>query len=143
VLITARRWERGLPPRATVAGPPVIFRLGRSRWPVLLLVAVFCGALLVVPVGSLVRRAGLSGQPAVWSLHTVWHHLRVVGRAEAWILFQSLIVAVLAGLTCAVLALVTCWACLDSRPMRTAVIVLIAIAWALPGPIVGLGLKGA
>jgi iron(III) transport system permease protein len=141
VLVVARRWERNLPPRATVTGPPLIFRLGRGRWPALLLTAVFCAALLVLPVGSLVRRAGLSGQPATWSPLTVWHHLGVVGRAEAWVLVQSLLVAVLAGLTCAALALVTCWACLDSRSLRTAVFVLIAVTWAMPGPLVGLGLK--
>jgi iron(III) transport system permease protein len=143
VLAAARRWERDLPPRATVAGPPLVFRLGRWRLPLMLLTAVICAVLLGLPVASLVRRAGLSGQPAVWSPRTVWHHLAVVGRAETWVLFQSLLIAALAGGTCAVLALVTCWTCRDAGWLRTTVLVLMAVAWALPGPIVGLGLKDA
>ena len=141
IVATARRWERNLPPRATVAGPPLVFRLGRWRRSAVLLVAGVCGMLLAVPLASLVWRAGLSGLPAAWSPATVWHHLVVVGRAEAWTLFQSLVVAVLAGGSCASLALVVCWTCLDSRRMQTAVLVLMAVAWSLPGPIVGLGLK--
>ena len=141
IVVTARRWERSLPPRATIAGPPLVFRLGRGRWIAALLAAGVCGELLAVPIASLVWRAGLSGVPAVWSPATVWHYLAAVGRAEPWTLFQSLLVAVLAGGLCAVLALVVCWTCLDSRRMQTAVLVLMAVAWSLPGPIVGLGLK--
>jgi ABC-type Fe3+ transport system permease subunit len=142
VFAVARRWERALPPRTTVAGPPPVFRLGRWRRPAAVLAALFSIAFLALPMGSLVWRAGLSGRPAAWSPLTVAHHLAVVGRAEAGVLLKSLIVAVLTGGACAGLALVACWACLDARRLRSALLVLMAVAWALPGPIVGLGLKG-
>ncbi len=119
----------------------MVFHLGRWRRPATFLVAVVSAALFGLPLASLIRRAGLSGSPELWSLPTVVHSLAVVGRAEMWVLFQSLLVAVLAGGMCAALALVVCWACLTTPWLRTAALVLMAVAWSLPGPIVGLGLK--
>src|SRR5262249_11892812 len=65
--------------------------------------------------------------------------LRVRGRLVG----DSLALAGLAGGVTAVLALLTCWLALGTRWFQAAVLLLIAAAWALPGPIVGLGLKGA
>jgi ABC-type Fe3+ transport system permease subunit len=57
-------------------------------------------------------------------------------------LLESLLVAGVAGGGCAALGLVTCWAALGAARFRTAVLVLMAVAWATPGPVIGLGLKG-
>jgi iron(III) transport system permease protein len=139
VLFVAGRWERSLPPRAS-ATEPLVFHLGHWRWPAALAVGIVCGVLLAIPLGSLVWRAGL--ERGTWSLPAVGAHLRVVARAEMHLLIHSLLVACLAGGLCALLALIACWTCLDSRKMRFAILILLAVAWALPGPIVGLGLKG-
>ena len=49
--------------------------------------------------------------------------------------------AAASGAFSAGLALLACWAALGSRWFRNGVLVLMALAWATPGPVVGLGLK--
>jgi iron(III) transport system permease protein len=140
VVATTHRWERTLPPSLTHAGPPPVFRLGRSRWPAAALAACAAAALAGVPVGSLVWRAGLSGAPPQWSGEVVLHWLQVALQSSASMVRNSLGVALAAGFVCASLAVVGCWAALEARWLRTATLVLVAIAWATPGPVVGLGL---
>ena len=41
------------------------------------------------------------------------------------------------------LALLTCWLALDSLRFRWTSLALMALAWAMPGPLIGLGLKAA
>ena len=48
----------------------------------------------------------------------------------------------MAGVLCAGLALLACWSALGAPRFRTGLLALMALAWALPGPVVGLGLKG-
>jgi iron(III) transport system permease protein len=141
VLLLGRHWERRLPPGQAETVGPLIFPLGRLRWPLALPAAAVSAALLAVPLLSLVWRAGLTGTPRAWSGVAVWEHLRLVARVEQGRLLGSLGVAVAAGLVCTALALVACWAALGSRASRTATLVLMAAAWAVPGPIAGLGLK--
>jgi iron(III) transport system permease protein len=136
-----RHWERRLPPFATLSRPPLRFGLGRLRWPLALLLAAACLALLGLPLAGLVRRAGQTGSPPSWSAATVAEHMGVLARVEGRQIVGNLGVAGLAGGAAAVLALLTCWAALDSRRFRGGVPVLMAFAWALPGPVVGLGLK--
>jgi iron(III) transport system permease protein len=136
----ARRWERSLPPRRGMA-EPLVFPLGRMRWPAWVLAAATSAVLLGVPLGSLVWRAGLSGAPPAWSLTTTCHSLARVWRAEGERALDSLLVGGAAGVFCAALGLVTCWAALGTRWFRGGVLALMALAWALPGPVTGLALK--
>ena len=48
-----------------------------------------------------------------------------------------------AGVLCAGLAVVACWQARDSRAVRLLLAVVVALAWATPGPVVGAGLKSA
>src|SRR5205807_285219 len=56
---------------------------------------------------------------------------------------ESLALAGVAGGVTAALALLTCWLALGARWFHALALLLVAAAWSLPGPIVGLGLKGA
>ncbi len=53
VVFLAGRWERNLPPRATAPSPPLLFPLGRWRWPLCAAAAAASIALLAVPLASL------------------------------------------------------------------------------------------
>jgi iron(III) transport system permease protein len=147
VLGAARRWERTLPPSLTHAGPPPTFRLGGWRWPLAGLLVAAAAFLAGVPVASLVWRAGLSGAPQRWSGHVVLHHLgtavrssRLWGGPAGGVVGNSLLVAASTGVVAATLALLASWCARGTRGYRTAVLVLAAVAWATPGPVVGLGL---
>jgi iron(III) transport system permease protein len=141
VLLAARHWERSLPPSLTHAGPPPTFRLGRWRWPAGVMMAAAALALAGIPVGSLVWRAGLSGAPPTWSVAVVLRYLLSARQSSATVARESLFVASAAGAVAATLALLACWAARESRVLRTIVLVLMAMAWATPGPVIGLGLK--
>jgi iron(III) transport system permease protein len=141
LLVLAAWWERRQAAAAADPSPPLIFPLGGCRWPLAVLGALVAAILVGVPAGSLVWRAGLAGMPREWSAATVWQHLRVVTVVDSSRITASLGLAAGAGLVCAALALLAAWAAVGSRGFRPGVLILVAIAWALPGPIVGLGLK--
>jgi ABC-type Fe3+ transport system permease subunit len=143
VLAAARRWERKLPPLETLATVPHVYRLGRARWPCFAVLAVLVAVLAGVPVSSLVWKLGLGGNPQHWSSTAAAAHLQGVLRVRGSLVATSLGLAGLAGAATGVLALLTCWLALGTRWFHAAVLLVIAAAWAVPGPIVGLGLKGA
>jgi iron(III) transport system permease protein len=138
----ARFWERRLPARTTLLTAPLLFRLGRGRWPLVVVVALLCGLLLAMPLGSLVWRAGLTGTPPTWSARTTGHYLlRACRPPEGGLLLDNLLLAAGAGVLVAAAGLLACWAARGSRWFRGGVLVLMATAWAMPGPLIGLGLK--
>ncbi|HTU18805.1 MAG TPA: hypothetical protein VMG10_12160 [Gemmataceae bacterium] len=143
----ARRWERRLPASrsadaAPLARAPLLFGLGRWRWSLAVLLGVLAGLLLGVPLCSLVWRAGLAGSPKQWSAATTLHYLlRALRPPDGRMLSDSLLLAAGAGAVGAVLALLACWAARGSRWFQASILVLMASAWAMPGPLVGLGLK--
>jgi iron(III) transport system permease protein len=141
VLAVARRWERNLPPLETHSAPPPVIPLGSARWPCLAAVLGTVGLLAGVPVASLVWKAGLSGSPPAWSAATVAGHLALVLRAEGGLVGKSLALAAAAGLLTAGLGLLLCWLALGARWFHAGVLTLMAVVWALPGPVVGIGLK--
>jgi iron(III) transport system permease protein len=141
VVFMATRWERNLPPRASTSGPPYLFSLGAARWPLCGFAALGCGVLLAVPLGSLIGRAGLEGTPPLWSSLSLWSHLKLSSQTDGKYLIYSLLLAAASGMLSGGLALLACWAALGSRWFRNGVLILMALTWATPGPIVGLGLK--
>ena len=120
-----------------------MFPLGWVRWPLCVGAAAACILLLAVPLGSLVWQAGLEGTPRAWSAASVETHLILTSRTDGNVLVGSLGLAVASGVIGAGLAFAACWAALGTPRFRTAVLVLMALAWATPGPVVGLGLKQA
>jgi iron(III) transport system permease protein len=143
VLAATTWWEARLPPLETASVSPHVYRLGRARWPSCLALAVLVAVLAAVPVGSLVWKVGLGGSPRHWSSAVATAHMGFVLRIKWRLVAESLVLAGVAGGVTAALALVTCWLALGTRWFHTAILLLIAAAWSLPGPVVGLGLKGA
>jgi iron(III) transport system permease protein len=141
VVGTARWWERRLPPRATLSAPPLQFPLGRARWPLLAGMVLVVGAIAGVPLASLVWKAGLGGTPVHWSLVETLRHVAAAVRIRSAMVVGNLEMVVVTGALTGLLGLVVCWLATESRPFRLGVLSLMAAAWALPGPIVGLGLK--
>ena len=137
----AARWERHLPARATWATPTLLYSLGAWRWPLALMVLALSGFVFGLPIYQLVHRAGVAGTPPAWSLAAFRLHLERVSLAEGTFILSSLLLAAAAGLISMSLAFLACRLSLESRGFRFGLIALIAVAWAMPGPLVGLGLK--
>jgi iron(III) transport system permease protein len=136
----AGRWERRLRPGESAVAEPLLFPLGRLRLPLALLAAAAGACFAGPPLVGLVWHAGLAGEPTAWSPPALLSNLRLVARAEWRLLLHSVLVAAAAGVACAALGLVACWAALGAARFRTAVLVLMAVAWATPGPVIGFGL---
>jgi iron(III) transport system permease protein len=137
----AARWERRLPARSTLATPPLLFPLGDWAWPLAVLALALSIVVFGLPIYSLAHRAGVSGTPLSWALPTLLRHLRTVSVAEGRFIATSLLMALSAGLFSLALAFLACRLSLEAPLFRTGLLGLIAVAWATPGPIVGLGLK--
>jgi len=141
VLWGVRRWERALPPLDSLLAPPRLFRLGWGRWPCLAAALVVVAVLAGVPLASLVRKAGLAGSPETWSAGQLARQVGLVLHVHGLRMTEDLGLAVVSGGLAALLALVTCWLAVESRWFLAGTLTLIAFAWSLPGPVVGIGLK--
>jgi iron(III) transport system permease protein len=140
VLWAVRRWERSLPPLESLARPPLLFALGWARWPCLFVVFAAVGLLAGVPLASLVWKAGLEGSPPSWSALSLWRQIVGALAVHGRLVAESVAVAAAAGAVTALLAVVVCWLALDARRFRAGALGLMAAVWALPGPVIGLGL---
>jgi ABC-type Fe3+ transport system permease subunit len=136
-----RRCQRSMAAGLLNPQPMLTFSLGKWRWPLTIAVGTAFAVLTIVPLGSLVWRAGLQGSPPTFSVAVVLTHLRLLRQSEPHLLLNTLLLAMATGVVVAGLALLTCWAALGSRTFRLGTLVQIALAWALPGPVIGLGLK--
>jgi iron(III) transport system permease protein len=135
------RLEGALPPLQTDFGRLLVFSLAKCRWPWLFVCLVAGVAFGLVPLLGLVWKLGLAGNPRAWSaLHAGRQFL---GEMHLYGLqvFETLAVALATGALAAALALVTAWAALENRPLRIFLLGLVTLAWALPAPVVGIGLK--
>ena len=141
VVWAAGRWEKTLPPLESREEPLCLIPLGRARgwWlaGMLGVVAVLAG----VPVVSLVWKAGLGGSPETWSVQTLAFQLLRVPSVHGRMLVESISLGAAAGVVAAALALVGCWLAIESRWFRAGLLGLMALCWAMPGPVIGIGLK--
>jgi iron(III) transport system permease protein len=141
VVWVARNWERALPPLDRLAPPRFLFSLGWARGLWLFGVLAVVGLLVGIPLISLVWKTGLSGNPEAWSAETTWKHVNLVARAHGRMVVESLVMAVVAGVLTTGLALLCCWLATEARWFHTFLLGLMAVAWAMPGPVIGIGLK--
>jgi iron(III) transport system permease protein len=141
VVWAVRRLGRSLPPLETLLRPARPFRLGGWRWPCLLGVLAVLGLTDAVPLASLVWKAGLAGAPPAWSFAFAGDQVATAMRVHGSQVAGSLFLAALAGAAAAALGLLVCWLTLETPRLQAVVVGLLAAAWALPGPVVGLGLK--
>jgi iron(III) transport system permease protein len=134
-----RRWEG----RLTVWGTPrpsLVLHLGQARWPTAVAVSVALAAYAGVPLISLLRQAG--GADA-FTATRLGVELRRAVHLQLGMVLDSLTWAAAAGVLAAGLALVASWAAADSRTFRRFLFVLAVALWAVPGPVLGFGLKAA
>jgi iron(III) transport system permease protein len=144
LLAAALWWERNLPPLETLTDPsPRPYRLGWARWPCLAAVLLVAGVLLGVPLASLVYKAGWGGSPPHWSAATALFYVRANPEARGEVIAGNVGFGLATGAVTGALALAACWLAVGSRWFRAGLLVLVVTAWALPGPVVGLGLKSA
>jgi iron(III) transport system permease protein len=135
------RLDRALPPLQTMAQPPRLFRLGWLRWPCGLGVMTLALLVGLVPLASLLWKAGLHGWPQTWTISQAWERISTTFLLDGAKVLQSLVCAGLTGFLVASLALLSCWVAIASRCMRLFLLSLLALAWSLPGPVAGIGLK--
>jgi iron(III) transport system permease protein len=141
VFAVTRRWQRTLPPLETFLAAPRLFSLGRGRW---LCCLGFCLAALVllgVPLVSLAWKMGLAGSPPAWSAAVAARHFSGVLRTRGSMVMESVLLAAGSGILATALAVLACWLALGSRLFAALVLSLMALLWAMPGPILGFGLK--
>jgi iron(III) transport system permease protein len=141
VVWAVMRLDRSLPPLETLLTPPRPYRLGKLRWPCFLGVLALTGLAGGVPLASLVWKAGLEGVPPAWSSAFAANRLANALHLHGLQVGESLFLAAMAGVLAAGLGLLVCWLTLETPRLRAAVVGLLAVAWALPGPVIGLGLK--
>ncbi len=134
-------WERRLPPLATLSRSPRPFRLGPARGPVLLVTLALVGVLAGVPLASLLWKAGAGGSPPHWSAAVAWDHVRSAVQVRSRLVLGNLAQALVTGAVTGLLGLVVCWLAVGCRAFRLGVLLLMAAAWATPGPVIGIGLK--
>ncbi len=137
----ASRWQRALPPLESLGPVPILLRLGRWRWPMLGIVLLVGVALVGVPLGSLVWKVGRGGNPEDWSAIRAATQFEYIFKTQGVLLRDSLGVGAATGFLAAVLALLCCWLAGRSVWLYGLALAVAAAAWALPAPIVGLGLK--
>src|SRR5262245_21189412 len=137
VSLLLRRWSG----RLTVAGsrrPALVMPLGRAQWPVFAAAIMFMGVYAGIPLVSLIRQAG-GGE--AWSGARLAVELRRAVTLNAAMVLESLAWAATAGVLAAGLALLASWAAIDSRFLHRLLFVLAVALWAVPGPVLGFGLK--
>ncbi len=137
------RLERALPPLRSLRAEPRLFRLGRWRWPALAALLAALALLAGVPGASLVWKAGLYGAPPQWSLAYAEDQVLRIAVRDGVLIVQSVGFAAVSGALVSLAALLLCWLALDGGWFRRTLLVVVALAWALPGPVVGAGLKEA
>ncbi len=140
VLVGVRRGQTRLPP-LDAATIPLVFRLGRIRSLMTLFAFVIVCGLIAIPMAGLFWKAGLSGSPLRWSPEAMRDQFDASFRTGAASIAQSLLLSGWVGVQTALLALLACWLARDSRPFRILAGSMVVLAFALPGPIVGLGMK--
>jgi len=134
-----RRWEGRLAVAAS-ARPPLVVPLGSARWPVFVIVLFTLSAYAAIPVISLVRQAA-GGEAG--SVSRLLIELRRAVHVNLGLVLDSLAWSAVAGVLAAGLALLASWAAADSRGMRRLLFALAVALWAVPGPVLGFGLKEA
>lgn len=136
-------------PRVDAVTPPLAGRLLTSqalpvgpaaRW-LGVLIAWGMVLLLAAPLASLVWKLGKSGYPPSWLAADAWRFLSSEARLYGGVTVGNVLVATATGVLVASVAWIACWLAVDSPAFRRLLFALAALSWALPGPIVGLGLK--
>lgn len=134
-----RRWQGRLVFAVSI-GPPRIWRLGRWRWVAVALAAIAIAGYVLVPFYCLVRQAGGGDH---WTLTRLGIELRRAFSLQSAMVLDSLAEALAAGILASSIALAASWVAVDSRWLRRILFIVAVALWAVPGPVLGFGLKEA
>lgn len=137
VAVLMRRWNSRLT-LAVPSRPAIVRSLGVARWPIFGVVLFGMLAFAGVPLVSLIRQAGGGDD---WSVARVSLELRRAMSLHLVMVVESLLWALTAGVVAATLALAASWLASDSRWLRGSLFALAMALWAVPGPVLGFGLK--
>ncbi|HEV8062342.1 MAG TPA: hypothetical protein VGP68_20860 [Gemmataceae bacterium] len=134
-------WERAMPPVQSAAANARRLTLPASAK--VMLICAILGMLffLAAPLGSLLWKVGEVRAEHGWSLSLACEHLWLACKVRSGLVAESVLWAFVAGLSAASLALVACWLSLDAPVFRGATRLLAVLLWAMPAPILGLGLE--
>jgi len=135
------RLERNLPLLQLRLAEPRQFSWGSWRWPIGLLCTAAIMLLFGLPLLSLLWKLGQTGFPPHWSASNGWNHFEKSLRTDSGAVWKSLLLAGGVGASISLFALLLCWLADESRWFRRLLIAVLTLAWALPGPIIGIGLK--
>ncbi len=125
------------------ARPPLVYRLGRARWPLGILVVAIGLAVVGVPLLNLICKAGMTVAPSVggylrsWSAGRCWEI--VAGSALRYHreIGWSLTIATTAGVLVLMIATPLGWLARRSGLMAQAALLVAVAGMAIPGPLVG------
>lgn len=117
------------------------FDLGWARTPALAIIILMVLLLAGVPLISLVWKAGLSGSPETFSGRAALVQIEEVFQTKGGLILRSVVLALLAGGLTAALALVASWLAGESPVLLAVLLGTSVVAWTLPAPLIGLGLK--
>jgi iron(III) transport system permease protein len=106
-----------------------------------MLAALLALTVLVAPLATLVWRLGQAGHPPRWLSGDAWHFLTSELRLNGWHTFNNLLLALGVGAVVSVAAWICCWLALEGRWFRRLLFAVAVLAWTLPGPVAGAGLK--
>jgi ABC-type Fe3+ transport system permease subunit len=139
VLLVLSYLEKALPPLVVASCGQRSLDLGRG-WSRLAIAAILIG-LLVLPLGALVWKLGLTGHPPQWQASTAAHYLDAEWRLLGGDLIASLITSIATGMAVAGLAVVGCWLARGHAGFRWMMFGVLTWVWVLPGPAVGMALQ--
>jgi iron(III) transport system permease protein len=134
-------WESRLPPLALAAESWPLLRLGRARWLAWLSLMALLFVLLGMPVGSLIWKTGQIPPGRDWSASVFRVNFVQVCHTQRPLLTSSVGSAAATAGIVAALALVSCWLIRERPRWATLAFIILIVAWMMPGPILGIGLK--
>ncbi|MFO0876759.1 MAG: hypothetical protein U0840_05245 [Gemmataceae bacterium] len=142
IVIAARGFARRDEPGAMRRRSTPLFRLGRGRWSMGLLLLGLSAAILLVPTVTFLLRAGMMGDPPTFSLGKLAQRLAKAMVVDAPLWQRTICLGLGTGILCASLGLLACWCVRCSPVLQVGLALLMALAWAMPGPLVGMGVLG-
>jgi iron(III) transport system permease protein len=138
VLAVLAYLEKTLPPLVMPYRGQRPLNLGPG-WLRLVGAAVLIVALLL-PLGSLGWKLGVTGHPGRWDAGTARHFLGAGTRLLGGELVASLATSIVTGLAVAWLAVICCWLACERAWFRWPLFGVVTWVWVVPGPAVGIGL---
>ena len=132
--------------RQGAARQAAVFRLGAVRGPMALLVGLALALLVGLPLANLAWKCGVLVEQTPSGCERHWSALKCLSIvAESPLRYRreisaSLIIGSVAATVSLSAAILLAWCARGSRMCSAVLVTIVALCWALPGPIIGLGI---